>query len=173
MLSFCNSYVLWLLRCVQLRLVTVTFCDVNVVWCYVLSQYRILHNTCMYSSCLSPKTVRSYKWNNMTRETGEGFPCLTVWNWSKWGLKEYIWKEFFLGLFVGLAGTRDFFSALAALVGPVQNIFFLRRTLFTLLFVPIAQLAGQAVVPRRLSIRCVSGGHDSWPKGHAKKSFFI
>jgi hypothetical protein len=40
MLTFCNSYVLWLLRCVQLRLVTVTFCDINVVWCYVLSQYR-------------------------------------------------------------------------------------------------------------------------------------
>ncbi len=39
MLTFCNSYVLWLLRCVQLRLVTVTFCDVAVVWCYVLSQY--------------------------------------------------------------------------------------------------------------------------------------
>jgi hypothetical protein len=39
MLTFCNSYVLWLLRCVQLRLVTVTFCDINVVWCYVLSQY--------------------------------------------------------------------------------------------------------------------------------------
>ncbi len=49
MITFCNSYVLWLLRCVQLRLVTVTFCDVNVVWCYVLSQHpqrswvRILH----------------------------------------------------------------------------------------------------------------------------------
>ncbi len=41
MLTFCNYFVLWLLRCVQLRLVTVTFCDVNVVWCYVLSQYRI------------------------------------------------------------------------------------------------------------------------------------
>ncbi len=40
MLTFWNSYVLWLLRCVQLRLVTVTFCDVNVVWCYVLSQYH-------------------------------------------------------------------------------------------------------------------------------------
>jgi hypothetical protein len=40
MFTFCNSYVLWLLRCVKLRLVTVTFCDINVVWCYVLSQYR-------------------------------------------------------------------------------------------------------------------------------------
>ncbi len=38
--TFCNSYVLWLLRCVQLRLVTVTLCDVNVVWCYILSQYQ-------------------------------------------------------------------------------------------------------------------------------------
>jgi hypothetical protein len=43
MLTFCNSYVLWLLHCVQLRLVTVTFCDVNVVWCYVLSQYLVGH----------------------------------------------------------------------------------------------------------------------------------
>ncbi len=41
MITFCNSYILWLLRCVQLRLVTVTFCDVNVVWCYVLSQYPL------------------------------------------------------------------------------------------------------------------------------------
>ncbi len=40
MLTFCNSYVLWLLRCVKLHLVTVTFCDVNDVWWYVLSQYR-------------------------------------------------------------------------------------------------------------------------------------
>jgi hypothetical protein len=41
MLTFCNSYVLWLLRCVQLRLVTVTYCDINIAWCYVLSQYLI------------------------------------------------------------------------------------------------------------------------------------
>ena len=41
MLTFCNYYILWLLRCVQLCLVTVTFCDVNIVLCYVLSQYRI------------------------------------------------------------------------------------------------------------------------------------
>jgi hypothetical protein len=40
MITFCNSYVLWLLRCVHLRLGTVTFWDVNVVWCYVLSQYH-------------------------------------------------------------------------------------------------------------------------------------
>ncbi len=41
MLTFCNCYVLWLLCCVQLRLVTVTLSDVNVVWCYFLSQYRL------------------------------------------------------------------------------------------------------------------------------------
>ncbi len=49
MLTFCNSYVLWLLRCVQLRLVTVTFCDVNVVWCYVFLQYRQI---CSFSGYL-------------------------------------------------------------------------------------------------------------------------
>ena len=43
------------------------------------------------------------------------------------------------------AGTRDFRSALAALVGPVQNIFFLAVHFFNS-FVPIAQQAGQAVV---------------------------
>jgi hypothetical protein len=45
---------LWLLRCVQLRLVTVTFCDVNVVWCYVLSQYpcyTFSHCTVLSVSC--------------------------------------------------------------------------------------------------------------------------
>ncbi len=39
MLTFCNSYILWLLCCVQLRLVAVTFSDVYVMWCYVLWQY--------------------------------------------------------------------------------------------------------------------------------------
>ncbi len=47
MLKFWNSYVLWLLRCVQLCLVTVTFCDVNVVWCYVLSQYPCFTFVCV------------------------------------------------------------------------------------------------------------------------------
>ncbi len=41
MLTLCNFYVLWLLRYVQLRLVTVTFCDINFVWCYALSQYPL------------------------------------------------------------------------------------------------------------------------------------
>jgi hypothetical protein len=50
------------------------------------------------------------------------------------------------------AGTRDFCPALAALVGPVQNIFVSPYLHFFTLFVPIAQQAGQAVVPRRLSL---------------------
>ncbi len=50
MLTFWNSYVLWLLRCVQLGLVTVTICDVNVVWCYVLSQYHFVS----FDDCFRP-----------------------------------------------------------------------------------------------------------------------
>jgi hypothetical protein len=54
------------------------------------------------------------------------------------------------------AGTRDFRSALAALVGPVQNIFFLAVHFFNS-FVPIAHQAGQGVVLGFLSLVCVSG----------------
>ncbi len=52
---------------------------------------------------------------------------------------------------VRLAGTRVFCPALAALVGPVQNILLLTVHYFTS-FVPIVQQAVQAVVPRRLSL---------------------
>ncbi len=47
--------------------------------------------------------------------------------------------------------TRDFYPALIAPVGPVQNIFFLIIHNFTS-FVPIAQQAGQEVVLHRLSL---------------------
>ncbi len=50
------------------------------------------------------------------------------------------------------ASTKDFCSALAALVGPVQNIF-PYRTLFQFFFVPIAQQVGQAALLGRLSRR--------------------
>ncbi len=49
------------------------------------------------------------------------------------------------------AGTRDLYPALAALVNPVQNIFFLAAHYFTL-FVPIAQQPERAVVPGHLSL---------------------
>ncbi len=49
------------------------------------------------------------------------------------------------------AGTWYFWSALAALVGPVQNIFFFPLHYFNS-FVPIAHQAGHAAVPGRLSL---------------------
>jgi hypothetical protein len=60
---------------------------------------------------------------------------------------------FFVGFWVWRAGTREFCSTLAALVGPVQNIFFPHRTVhYFNAFVPIAQQAGQAAVLGRLSL---------------------
>jgi hypothetical protein len=49
------------------------------------------------------------------------------------------------------AGTGDFYPALAALVSPVQHIFFLTVHYFNLC-VPIAQQPGQTVVQGRLSV---------------------
>jgi hypothetical protein len=59
----------------------------------------------------------------------------------------------FLGWFVVLVVpyTIYFSSALAALIGPVQNIFFLAVHHFNS-FEPIAQKAGQAAVLGRLSL---------------------
>ncbi len=45
------------------------------------------------------------------------------WNWGKLWLNEYIWKG--LVRWSRHAGTRDFYPAMAALVGQVQNILFL------------------------------------------------
>jgi hypothetical protein len=63
-----------------------------------------------------------------------------------------------------LAGTRDFCSApLAALVGPVQNIFFFTVHYFNA-FVPSPSKlgTGQAAVLGRLSLSmCVSGGNPA------------
>jgi hypothetical protein len=56
------------------------------------------------------------------------------------------------------AGTSDFCSALAALVGPEQNFFFLTLNYFNT-FIPIPQQAGQAAVLCCLSLSLwVSGG---------------
>jgi hypothetical protein len=60
---------------------------------------------------------------------------------------------FWLARWACLAGTRDFCSALAALVGLVQNIFCTSPyTISVPLFVPIDQQAGHAVVLGRLSL---------------------
>ncbi len=61
-------------------------------------------------------------------------------------------------------GTRDFCSALAAVVGPVQNILFHTVHYFNF-FVPSAQQAGQAAVLGRLSFtkdRLVQEEAEGW-----------
>jgi hypothetical protein len=70
-----------------------------------------------------------------------GWHLLTCWNWGEWGLKVLVLH----------ACRRDFCYALAALVGRVENIFFLPELLFQFLC-PITQQARQAAVLGRLSL---------------------
>ncbi len=74
------------------------------------------------------------------------------------------------------ASIRYYCPALAALFGPVQNIFLSPQTFS--LDVPIAKQAGQAVVPRRLSLNiCVFGNHslqgDTGSFGHPGSLLFF
>jgi hypothetical protein len=63
----------------------------------------------------------------------------------------------------GRASIRDFCSALAALVGPVQNIFFFTGFICR----PYPQQARQAVVPRPLSLNmCLWLTHTLWQGWH-------
>jgi hypothetical protein len=65
------------------------------------------------------------------------------------------------------ARYRSFFSALAALVGPVQKIFYLSVLYFNP-FLPVVQQAGQAAVLGRLSLSmCL------WPSLVRKLCFLI
>jgi hypothetical protein len=89
--------------------------------------------------------------NVWTRETREGWPLLsaTEMNVDSKSANEGVlpwlcWRAC-------RAGKRDFCSALAVLVGPVQNIFFLAVHYFNS-FVHIALQVGQAVVLGRLSL---------------------
>jgi hypothetical protein len=59
---------------------------------------------------------------------------------------------------LGSSCWSEIFSRLGCSSRPNTNIFFLTGHYF-LLFVPIAQLAGQAVVPRRLSLS-LSGSNE-------------
>jgi hypothetical protein len=75
-----------------------------------------------------------------------------------------------------LCRYKRFCPALAALVSPVQNIFFLTGHHFTL-FVHIDEQAGQAVVPHRLSLKkcfwyqlCGGGGRDKFQGGQKGQS---
>jgi hypothetical protein len=77
-----------------------------------------------------------------TRETREGWPLLTVeTEVNGEGTQRGQMKGVLFGLvyWACRAGTRDFCSALAALVGPAQTISFLSVHYF---FSPIAQQAG-------------------------------
>jgi hypothetical protein len=57
--------------------------------------------------------------------------------------------------------SRDFYPTLAALVGPLTHIFFLTETVhYYRLLVSIAQQAGQAVVPRLLSLNMCHLAYD-------------
>jgi hypothetical protein len=81
----------------------------------------------------------------ITREIREGLPLLTVETEGNGDSKSTNER----GCPACPAGTRDYCSALAALVGPVQNI---NRTFFFSFFVPIPQPAGHAAVLGRLSL---------------------
>ncbi len=77
------------------------------------------------------------------RETREGWPKLTVETEANGDSRSTYERGPSLVVRCRY-NTRDCWPALAALVGPVQNIF--------ISFVPTAQEAGQAVVPGRLSL---------------------
>ncbi len=75
-----------MLCCVQLRLVTVTFCDVNVVWCYILSQYQLFYMgrfrtvfPVLYKTGNLTIKLSSKWWNNSTIHRGGGMPVVRRW----------------------------------------------------------------------------------------------
>jgi hypothetical protein len=86
-----------------------------------------------------------------TRKTREGWTLLTVGTVANEDSKRTNERDPFLVHLACRNGTVDFCSALAALVGPVQNIFFLTEHYFNS-FVLIAQQAGQAAVLGSLSL---------------------
>ncbi len=88
----------------------------------------------------------------ITRETGEGWLLLRVEtevNGDQRGQMKGVLP--WLVPWACRGSTKDFCSALAALVGPVENIFFLTVHYFNYFF-PIAQQAGQAAMLGRLSL---------------------
>jgi len=108
-----------------------------------------------------------------TREVREGWP-MTVeteangdsWSTNGRGLSLARFVDLYIFLFIEACrptGFMLFCPALAALVRPVQNIFFPPHTSFTS-FVPIAQRAGQAVVPGLSLNMCLSGLNTYWKK---------
>jgi hypothetical protein len=80
------------------------------------------------------------------------------WKWGKWGIMQGVHMKGVPSLIDLLGSSCRYKRFLAALVGPVQNMFFLTIHFFISLIL-IAQQAGQAVVPRRLSLNM---GLCSW-----------
>ncbi len=94
-------------------------------------------------------------------------PLLTCWNWGKWGLKEYSWKGLpWLVRWACRAGTRDFCPGFAALVSPVQNIFFPHRT-------PLIPLSPSEEGPLRMLLTLTLNFLLACTKNSAAGSIFV
>ncbi len=102
------------------------------------------HQPLVYSNCLW------FIWRKHSRENKDGWPLLIVeieangtYGVQMKGVLRWLvrWPH--------RAGTRDCYPALVALVNPVH--FFFLEAYFLILWVPIGQKSGQAVVPGCLS----------------------
>ncbi len=89
------------------------------------------------------------------RETREGWPLLTFETDKNWDSKST--NSWFIGRVVLVLGTRDFCPALAALVNPVQNIFFVYRILFQFICSPLPSQLGTQSCWVACLLECVSG----------------
>jgi hypothetical protein len=87
----------------------------------------------------------------IARETTEGWPLLVVEAESNWDSRSTSERGPFLGWFVGLVEQVQEIFVLPWLLKPTYYNFFLTVHYF-ISFVPVAQQAGQAVVPRRLKM---------------------
>jgi hypothetical protein len=95
-----------------------------------------------------PEGAKNFQEPNQ-RDYRDGWLLLTVETQVKGHLMKGVLSWFVLWAY--RAGTRDLCSALAALVGPVQNMFFITIHYYNF-FVPFAQQARQAAMLGRLSI---------------------
>ncbi len=89
---------------------------------WVIQEIQRLGTFTTHSCCL--KLLRS--WRCGPERLERVGPCwLDCWNWGEWGTQRVQMKGVLPWLFrwACAAGTRDFCPALAALIGPVQNIF--------------------------------------------------
>ncbi len=101
---------------------------------------------------------------SVARETKEGWPLLTVETELNGDSKRTNKGLSWLVCWTCRADTRDFCIGLAALVGPVQNIFFLTIHFFYS-FVPISQQAGNGKQPcwvARLLVCVYDHSHAGW-----------